>query len=90
MQSHGDLVLCVLSPAVRVYRLPPASSNPLLEAVLLRLWELVSRWLCWQRLLAPLPSWELPQSGMRRKCLCARQGPGERIWLCCFQRVDRE
>lgn len=58
-----------------VCRLLPASGNPLLEAVLFRLWELVSRWPCWQRLLAPWPSWELPPPGRRCEWLCARRGP---------------
>lgn len=58
-----------------VCRLLPAPGNPLLEAVLFRLWELVSRWPCWQRLLAPSPSWELPPPGRRCEWLCARRGP---------------
>ena len=43
-----------------------------------------------QQPLAPSPSWELPRSGRRLKWLCARQGPGEGIGLCCFQTVDQE
>lgn len=77
-----------LAPLPRALREQAAAGlgSTLLEAVLFRLWELVSRWPCWQLLLAPSPSWEPPQPGMGCKRLCARQGP-RREDACAVSRV---